>query len=336
VLSATIALGIGMAWLVLPKIALVATQLRLELPLITRLLVALGEFLGAYGFIAVPLFILTITAFVYVLFISPRTSYLGQELLFRLPGIRALIQDAELGRFGYLMSAMLKIGISPPAALSAAAEATGFSDYRRLYQHLKKRVEEGNSFAKSFASYPTSTAFIPSPIQQMIVTAERSGALVEVFGRIGRAYEEKTDSMAKNLAAILEPVLLIVVWVGVLIAALSVIMPIYSVIGGLNDEETKATPIVSSVEPSAPLPLVPAPAVSSTVLVLPGEQGTTLNVRALPDPKGEVIMKAPAGAVYPYADEQAEWYGVKLDDGRTGWVSKQNAQVQTSTDQGGE
>lgn len=68
----------------------------------------------------------------------------------------------------------------------------------------------------------------------MVVAGERSGSLPETLLNIGRIYEEKSDISTQNLEAILEPILLIIVWIGVMGVAVAVIMPIYSLVGGLG------------------------------------------------------------------------------------------------------
>ena len=72
------------------------------------------------------------------------------------------------------------------------------------------------------------------PIQQLAIAGEQSGTLSETLLKIGITYENKTDTTAKDLTIILEPILLIIVWLGVLAVAFAVILPIYSLIGGLN------------------------------------------------------------------------------------------------------
>jgi type II secretory pathway component PulF len=75
---------------------------------------------------------------------------------------------------------------------------------------------------------------IPTPIQQLVVSAEQSGNLSGALLKINQNYESKADTTTKNLAIILEPILLLVVWVGVLGVALAVILPIYNLIGGFS------------------------------------------------------------------------------------------------------
>ncbi len=95
-------------------------------------------------------------------------------------------------------------------------------------------IEEGNSFEKAFAAIPGSRGKIPLPIQQMIIAGEQSGGLSKALIAVGENYEAKSEITSKNLSVILEPILLVIVWVGVVFVALAVILPIYSLIGGIN------------------------------------------------------------------------------------------------------
>jgi type II secretory pathway component PulF len=99
---------------------------------------------------------------------------------------------------------------------------------------LADRVENGESFQVIFQSRRRLRVLIPRTIQQIIITGEQSGHLSESLRKIGQIYETKTETSTKNIAVILEPILLVIVWVGVVTVALSVVLPIYSLIGGLN------------------------------------------------------------------------------------------------------
>jgi type II secretory pathway component PulF len=67
------------------------------------------------------------------------------------------------------------------------------------------------------------------------VAGEQSGNLSGVLLKIGENFEEKADTTTKNLTIILEPILLVIVWVGVVAVALAVILPIYGLVGNLNN-----------------------------------------------------------------------------------------------------
>lgn len=316
VLSITVVIGIGIAWFILPRLATVFAQLKIELPFLTKVLIALGAFLGSYGSIVVPLFLLAVAAIIYFVFIFSKTKFFGQALLIRLPGVKKLIQEVELARFGYILGTLLKAGLPIVDSVDSLYHTATFRSYKKFYSSLKNSIEEGNSFQKSFILYGKTKKIIPVPIQQMIVAAEQSGRLPETLIKIGQIYEEKTENTTKNLTVILEPILLIIVWLGVLAVALAVILPIYRLIGGLNQGSTVATPVESNVvtTPTEELEKVKLPKIEILSTV------ATLNVRNQPSAAGVIINRVHANEVYEYKDEQNGWYKIILSEGETGWV----------------
>lgn len=83
-------------------------------------------------------------------------------------------------------------------------------------------------------AYAHSNKLLSPAVQQMVISGERSGSLSDVLKTAGRTYEQKADLTTQNLEAIIEPIMLIIVWLGVMVVAVAVIIPIYSLVGGLN------------------------------------------------------------------------------------------------------
>lgn len=231
VFTLAIVIGIGTAWFILPNLASFFGELDVELPVITRWLIALGRILGQYGIFIIPLFALfTISAF-YFLFSFPKTKFIGHTILFHLPIIRNLIKQVEIARFGYLLGTMLDSGMPIISAIDSLRETTTFKNYQKFYAHLKEKVETGSSLESSFKAYPKINKLFPSSARQMMSAAEKSGKLPEILLRIGKIFEKKTETTARNLPIIIEPVLLIFIGLAVALLALGVIMPIYSLSG---------------------------------------------------------------------------------------------------------
>ena len=214
-------------------------QLDVELPFITKILIAVGTFLGNYGLIVLPAFIIFLGVIVFFIFFFSKTKFIGQSILFATPGIQRLIREIELARFGYLLGTLLDAGISITEALDSVEKSTTFPNYKKLYVHLKNSLADGNSFQKSFDLYKKSRKLIPLPIQQLILAGEKSGNLSNTLRTISINFDAKTEQTTKNIAVILEPILLVIVWLGVVAVALAVILPIYSLIGGLNTDPSK-------------------------------------------------------------------------------------------------
>ncbi|PKL72751.1 hypothetical protein CVV26_00630 [Candidatus Kuenenbacteria bacterium HGW-Kuenenbacteria-1] len=234
VLSLTVIIGIGIAWFILPKLTSVFTQLKIELPLITKILISFGDFLGHYGQYAIPMIVVIIGVLFYFIFSFSKTKVIGQYFLFSLPGVKQLIKEVELTRFGYLLGTLLSAGLPIIQALDSLISATEILQYKNFYIHLRDSIAEGNSFQKSFVSFKNINRLIPASIQQLIIIGEQSATLSIVLLKIGQTFEAKTDNTTKNLSVLLEPILLVIVWLGVVAVAMAIILPIYSLIGGFK------------------------------------------------------------------------------------------------------
>ncbi len=312
-------IGIGIAWFVLPQLAGIFGQLNIKLPTITKVLIDIGNFLGEHGIIVMPLLILCLGSILYFVFVYEKTKHIGQFLLFHAPIIGRLVQETELARMGFILGNLLTAGLPITEAFYSLSQATTTTFYKKLYLAIKESIEMGESFQSTFARYPHVENFVPAPIQKMIISGEQSGNLPETFLKVGETFENKTESTSKNLTVLLEPMLLIIVWGGVVMVALSVILPIYSLVGGLNEGATTPAPpkkqtttqtaeLTSDFQQSAP----------KKTLTIRSDIGT-LNIRRTPS--GTLLGKVLDGETYTYVEVQSGWYLIELTDGSTGWVS---------------
>ena len=354
VLTLTLVIGIAISWFILPRLAQVFTSLNLELPFITKILILFGTFLGVWGSIVIPIFIGILFAILYLFFFNQRTKYLGQLFLFSLPGIRRLFQEVELARFGFLVGTLLDAGVQLTEALRSLEEATELRPYKKLYAHLRTSVEEGHAFQRSFESYPHSNKLIPIPIQQLLAAGEQSGNFSNTLVTVGETFESRTDETTKNLTVLLEPILLVIVWGGVVSVALAVILPIYNLIGGLTSSRG-STPMERTVQAKVPIPQVIAPTsqevapvveeviaepavtesspttetLPPSVVTILGTETGYLNVRAGPDVSYDVVGKVLPGEQYAFLQLLEGWYEIKLPDGVTGFVKADYVETDT-------
>ncbi len=235
VLGLTGIVGIGISWFILPKLAKIFYDLKLALPLITKVLLAFGLFLSKHGLVAVPAGAAVIGGVGYIVFGWNRTKFIGEAIIFSIPGIKSLLMEVEVARFGYLLGTLLEAGLPVTKAIDSLASASEVIRYKKFYLALRESIDAGNSFEKSFAAYKNINALIPPPVQQLIVSGEQSGNLNKTLIKVGQVLEAKSDTTTKNLTIIMEPILLVIVWAGVVSVAFAVILPIYSLVGGLNN-----------------------------------------------------------------------------------------------------
>ncbi|MEQ1678777.1 MAG: SH3 domain-containing protein, partial [Chitinophagaceae bacterium] len=195
------------------------------------------------------------------------------------------------------------------------------------------------------------------PIQQLVAAGEQSGNLSKTLITIGETFESRTDETTKNLTVLLEPILLVIVWGGVVSVALAVILPIYNLIGGLTSSRGSA-PMEQTVHIDVPVDVPVAESIPNTletqvpeevstqvsdteesvsaensvvpsVLTILGTETGYLNVRSGPDISYDVVGTVRPEEQYPFLQLLEGWYEIKLPDGVTGFVKADYVETET-------
>ena len=224
--------AVSSSWIILPKLVSMFQLSHGVLPISTKILLWTGVFLSHYGVVVVPSIIICVILFAYFVFVCKKTKFIGDYILFSIPGIRSLIQGVELARFGYIFGVLLQAGFQVNEALESVKKGTTYAQYRKFYNHLQICILNGDSFKIALSTYKNPEKYMPIPIQQLILSAEKSGRLSETLIKVGVIFEEKSEAMSRDLATILEPIILIVVGIVVGFVVLAIIGPIY----GLSDQ----------------------------------------------------------------------------------------------------
>lgn len=234
ILLVVLVLGGANLFIILPQVTDSFLKLGAELPPVTLVMLNMGTFVKQYGYIVGPAVVGFIVLTVYFLFYSPKTKYFGQELMFRLPGIGNVYSQVELSKFGYIFGLLSTSGITMTEALSFLAEYTTTKRYQWLYQNMREGIENGQRFYDIFAEYPKIDRILPRSVQNLITSSEKSGHMPETLMKIGEIYQKKLDISTQTLSAVIEPLLIIIVWFFVLVVALAIIYPLYSMIGSIS------------------------------------------------------------------------------------------------------
>lgn len=235
---------------VFPKILGVYESLNIELPTITRILIAVGEFMAANAAWFIPLVLFVVFIVIYLLFFNKNTKKYGQMIMFKIPGVGNLLLELELSRFGYLMNSLIRSGISLPESLRLVVDSTQMYEYKKIYEYMAYYIEKGYTMDMILSSYPKIDKFIPMYPKQLLINGIKARKIAENFLKIGEIYEKKNEGTLKDLSVLFEPILLLIIWVFVSIFAISIIMPMYSILGGLNDIGGNSSTLTTTVQPT--------------------------------------------------------------------------------------
>lgn len=230
IIVATVILGLALATFVLPQMTGIFRSLDVELPWSTRALIWVSGVFQTYGAIVTPAVVLGFILLLYFLrrrFMQP----VVHRVVLRLPLVGTFIHELNRARFCRSIGTMLQSGIPIQEALGIVASAMPNYVYRRSLITMHNRIESGEAFATIVDEFPK---LYPKMVQRMIAVGERSGGLADSLLYLARFYEQKVTIKAKSMSTIIEPLLLIVIGIGVAFVALSIFTPIYSVTEGLT------------------------------------------------------------------------------------------------------
>jgi type IV pilus assembly protein PilC len=125
---------------------------------------------------------------------------------------------------------LLASGVPITQALEISLTSLTYSRFHNAAGVIVEQVSKGKSLAVAFKTYHV----FPPLLTQMIASGEKSGSLDSTLRDLGSFYEEEVESAVKQATQLLEPLLMLLVGVGVGVMILSVITPIYSVVSNLQ------------------------------------------------------------------------------------------------------
>ncbi len=215
--------SIIMMMFVIPKLAILYDDFGAEMPIITRILMTISD-------ITVKLwFLLPLIPFgLIVAFTVGKTSAAFRlkrdSLMLKIPLWGDLLKKTTIANSGRTLSMLLTAGIAFNDALTIVSDVAGNEAYRVAYLKIRDRVEKGFSISDSFAEHQD--IFFPI-VHQMVTTGEETGKLDEVLMKVANYFATESEQGVKALTSAIEPLIIIVLGIGVGFLVVAIIMPIY-------------------------------------------------------------------------------------------------------------
>jgi type II secretory pathway component PulF len=223
-LSASIGAVALLLLFVLPRFQLLLSQFEGELPIATRLILALGNFARSWRWPLSILF-LAFAAALLALRYSPQGRKLWERYSLVLPVVGPLFAKLHYVRFARTVGRLLAGGVSLPESLEIARES--LDNY--LLCEATGRVQEGIRKGGSFTVLLKEEGFFPALAIQMLATGERAGNLEEVLLRSSELFQKESENNIKGLLALLEPIVIAFLGLIVLTVVLAIMVPLLSI-----------------------------------------------------------------------------------------------------------
>ena len=230
IMSAMVVIGILMFAFVVPTLAGTFKELGVVLPTSTRILVFLGNFFSN-NLILTFVIIVGAALGLYLLFRSKFMARYIDFFVVRIPIVGNLTKELNTARTARTISSLLSSGVSIIRALEVTEDVVQNIYYKKVLNKAKVAIEKGVPFSKVFEE---NNNLYPIMMSEMIQVGEETGKLSDMLLQIAMFYEEEVENKTKNLSTIIEPLLMIVIGAGVGFFAISMISPLYSILGSIN------------------------------------------------------------------------------------------------------
>jgi type IV pilus assembly protein PilC len=216
-------------WKVIPVFASLFVALGAELPLPTRIVVALSKFVGSFWW----LILLAVVAAVFAVrryYATEQGRLVIDKLLLKTPILGMVLRKIAVARFCRTLGTLLSAGVPVLEALDITARTSGNAVIERAIFEVRKQVEEGKTVAEPLRT----TNQFPPMVVQMINVGETTGAMDTMLAKIAEFYEEEVDVAVAGMMKLIEPIMIFFLGIVVGGIIISMYLPMFDLISKIG------------------------------------------------------------------------------------------------------
>lgn len=213
---------------VIPKLAEILKDSNVELPLLTRIVLGISDFLVAYGFYFF-LFVLAMGMYTFLTFRNTTAwTKFFDTLKVKIPIVRNVFKMLYVTRIADNIQTLLTSGVSLTKSVQITSDVVGNIYYKAILDQALIDIKAGLSISASFAKHKD---LIPGTLTQMLKIGEETGEIGKLMGNIAKFYQREINTTIDTLVGLIEPMMIVLLGLGVGTLLVSVLMPIYNLAG---------------------------------------------------------------------------------------------------------
>ena len=229
VLSAMIIAFVILMIKVIPNFTSMFASFDMELPLPTRLLMGASNFLQAYILYILGIGALIIGA-ILIYIKTPTGRYQYDSLLLKIPVIGKLVNKSTMARFTKMFETLNRSGLPIIQTLTTVSGALGNTVIEDIVKKVAVGIEKGEGIAGAMKKHDV----FPSLVIRMIAIGEQSGSLDDMLDSISNHFDMEVDYAIEGLTSMIEPVLTMVIGGAVVVMAMGIFLPMWSMVGAIQ------------------------------------------------------------------------------------------------------
>src|SRR3989339_164243 len=216
--------------IVIPKLSAIILDSGQEAPIYTKLVIAVSNLFVNYGFFVLIFFVL-LGVWVWRLSVTEKGKIYLDSMRLSVPLIGNLYKKLYLSRITDNINTMLTSGVPIVRSIEITAEVVGNHVYKRILKEVADGVRSGLALSDAFNRYGEQ---IPKILVQMVQVGEETGSLGTILKTLSNFYVREVDDAVDTLVGLIEPIMIVVLGLGVGILLVSVLMPIYNMAGSIS------------------------------------------------------------------------------------------------------
>lgn len=229
IVFAMVVIGILMMIFVIPTLLSIFTEMDVELPATTKVIVFISNSFQNHGILILLGSILLSFLFSRIIKTTKGKKVFDYFLL-HLPIIGKIISKVNMARFSRTLSSMIASGVSIVNALEIISGTLGNTYYRNSIKSACENMQRGVALSEVVGGYDK--LYYPLMVH-MIEVGEETGTLEDTLRQVAEFYEEEIDQITSNMSSIIEPILMLVIGGAVGFFAVSMIQPMYGIMGSM-------------------------------------------------------------------------------------------------------
>ncbi|RKX81972.1 MAG: hypothetical protein DRP58_11000 [Spirochaetes bacterium] len=229
IISAMILIGIAMLIMVVPKIAETFKELNVELPATTQLVIGSGSFLAKNWFFVV-LIIIGLFIVGQLILRTKTGKRMFDFFVLKLPIVSPIIKKSNSAATARTLSSLISSGVPIVRSLEILSGTLGNVYYKSAIEDAVERVKKGDKLSQVLSAYQD---IYPLVVIQMVEVGEETGQTSDILAKLADFFEEEVSNATKNLSAVIEPILMVIIGAVVGFFAISMIQPMYSMLGSM-------------------------------------------------------------------------------------------------------
>jgi type IV pilus assembly protein PilC len=201
-----------------------------QLPLPTRIVVGISNFLAGWGGLVILVGLIASVIGLRFYYRTPGGRRMIDRLLLKTPVIGPILRKVAVARFARTLSTLLSSGVPILQSLDITARTAGNVIVEEAITSVRAGVERGENFVDPLKA----TEVFPHMVAQMVGIGEQTGALDAMLGKIADFYEQEVDAAIANLLTLMEPILIGFLGVTIGSIVIAMYMPLFTLIGKLS------------------------------------------------------------------------------------------------------